>query len=52
MAIALKIRIRDLFPEFLANALIIFGPIQPTRAISPGPLQALPNHPDHLLILV
>ena len=52
MAIALEIGIGDLFPEFLADAFVFLSPFQTAGAVTAGTLQALPNGPDHLLILI
>ena len=52
MAVAFVLRIGDLIPEFLANALIILGPFQAAGAVSTGALETLPNGLDHLLIFV
>ena len=52
MAIALEIGISDLFTEFLADALILLGPLQAAGAVTAGALQALPDGLDHFLVLV
>ena len=41
MTVALKIRIRDLLPEFLADALILFRTLKSAGAVTAGALQAL-----------
>ena len=38
VAITLKIGIRDLLPELLANALILFRALEPARTITTGAL--------------
>ena len=40
MAVAFKIGIRDLLPEFLANALVFLGTLKAARAVTTGTLQA------------
>ena len=52
MAIALKIRIGDLIPEFLANALILFCALQAARTVSPGTLQAFLNGSHHFFVFI
>ena len=52
VAIALKIGIRNLLPEFLADALILLCPLQTAGAITAGALQALPDRFHHFLILI
>ena len=46
------LRIGDLLPKFLTNALIFFTAFHPARAIAAGPFQAFPYHLYHFLILV
>ena len=52
MAVALEGRIRDLLPEFLADALVLLGPLQTAGAVSSGALQAIFYDLDHLLVLI
>ena len=52
MAIALKIWIGDLLFEFLADALVFLGPLQAAGAVATGALQALPDGPDHFLVII
>ena len=52
MAVTLEIRIRDLLPEFLANALVILAPFQTAGTVTAGALQALLDGCHHFLILV
>ena len=52
MTVALEIRISDLFPELLADALIIFRPLKPAGAVATGTLQTIPDNLHHLLILI
>ncbi|MBR2075192.1 MAG: hypothetical protein IJ977_08055 [Fibrobacter sp.] len=52
MAVALKIRIGDLAPKLLANALIILASLQPAGAVATGPLQALSNRLYDLFVLI
>ena len=52
MAEALVIRVGDLLPEFLADALIVLRALQTAGAIPPGAFQPLPDGLNHFLILV
>jgi hypothetical protein len=52
VTISLKIRVCDLLPEFLADALIFLCPLQAAGAITTGSLQALPDGLYHFLILI
>ena len=52
MAISGKVRVSDLLPEFLADALVFLGALQPARAIAAGAFQAFPDGLHHFLILV
>ena len=52
MAIALKIRVFDLFPEFPAHAKIVRRPLSAAGAIAAGPFQAFPHGPDHFFVFV
>ena len=52
MAVTLEIRIRDLLPEFLANALVILAPFQTAGTVTAGALQALLDGCHHFLIFV
>ena len=51
MTIALKVRIGDLLPEFLANALILFGAFQTAGTIATGTLQAVTDGLHHFFLL-
>ena len=52
MAVTLEIRIRDLLPEFLTDAFILFAPLKAARAITTGTLQTFLDGLDHFLILI
>ena len=52
MTVTLEIRVRDLLPEFLADALILLTAFQATGAIPAGPLQTVLHHLDDFLILI
>ena len=52
MTVTLEIGVRDLLPEFLADALIVLGPLQTAGAVAAGALQALPDGLDHFLVFV
>ena len=52
MTVSFEIRICDLLPELLANALVLLGPLQAARAISAGSLQPLTDGLDHFFIFV
>ena len=41
MAVALKIRVCDLLPEFLADALILLGTLEAAGAVATGTLEAV-----------
>lgn len=46
------IGIRDLFPEFLTNALILLCPLQPAGTIATGTPEAFPDGLDHFFIVI
>ena len=52
MAKSLKIRVGHLLPEFLADALVLLGPLQAAGAVSASALQTLPDHGHHFLVIV
>ena len=52
MALALEIWIGDLLLKFLADALVLLGPLQAAGAIAAGTLQTLPDGLHHFLVLV
>ena len=52
MTVAGKVRIGDLLPEFLADALIILGAFQTAGAIAAGALQAVPDGLNHFLVFI
>ena len=52
MAVSLKVRIRDLLPEFLADALIFLSSFQTAGAVAAGALQTFFDHLDHFLVIV
>ena len=52
MAIALIGRICDLFPEFLADALIVLAALQTAGAVTAGTLQTFLNGLYHFLIFI
>ena len=52
MAIALEIRIRNLLPELLADALIVLGHLQTAGAVAALGLQTLPDGFYHFLVLI
>ena len=52
MAITFKVRVCDLFPEFLADTLVILGAAQPARTVTAGPFQAIPDGLDHFLVFI
>ena len=52
MAVALVIRVRNLIPEFLADALVLIASFQTAGAVSAGPLQSVPDDLYHFLILI
>jgi hypothetical protein len=43
VAVAFKVRIGDLLPEFLTDTAILLGMLEPTGTVAPGALQALPD---------
>ena len=52
MAIALEIGVSNLFPEFLANALVFLASLQTAGAVATGPFQTFFDHLDHFLVIV
>ena len=52
MSIALEIRISNLLPEFLADALVFLSSFQATGAVTAGTLQSFFNHLDHFFVIV
>ena len=52
MAVTGIIRISNLLPEFLANALILLCPLQPAWAISTRSFQSFPDGLHHFFILI
>ena len=52
MAIALEIRVCDLLPEFLTDALIVLRPLQPTGAVASRALQTFPNGFYQFLVVI
>ena len=52
MTIAFIVRISNLLPEFLADAFILFRPLQTAGATSPCTLQAIPNSLYHFFIFI
>ena len=52
MAIALEIGISDLLLKFLADALVLLGPLQAAGAVAAGSLQTLPDGLNHFLVFV
>ena len=52
MAITLKFRVSDLFPEFLANTLIFLCPLQAAGTIATCALQAFPDGGDYFRIFI
>ena len=52
MAVTLEVGVRDLLPELLANALILFGTLESAGAIATGTLQAVLYGPDYFRILI
>ena len=52
MAVAFIVGVGDLFPKFLANALVVLGPFQTAGAVSAGALETLPDGFDHFLIFI
>ena len=52
MAITLEIRVCDLLPEFLADALVFLGALQAAGAITAGPFQAFPDGFHYFLVFI
>ena len=52
MTVSFEGRIRDLLPEFLADALVLFRPFQTAGTVSAGPFQTFFDHLYHLIIFV
>ena len=52
MTVALEVRIRDLLPELLADALIILAALQAAGTVTTGTLQPLFNGIHHFLIFI
>ena len=52
VAIALEIRVCDLLPEFLTDALIVLRPLQPTGAVASRALQTFPNGFYQFLVVI
>ena len=52
MTVSGKIGVSYLFPEFLANALVFFRPLQSAGAIATGTLQSLFYGLNHLFIII
>ena len=52
MTVSFKVWIRNLSPEFGADALVILRPLQPAGAIATGAFQAFPDHSHHFLVIV
>ena len=52
MTVSLKVGVRHLLPEFLADALVFLGPLETAGAVAAGALQTIFNHSDNLLVLV
>ena len=52
MAIALEIRVGDLLPEFLADALIVLRPLQPAGAVASRAFQTFPDGFYQFLVVV
>ena len=52
MAEALEIRVRDLLPEFFADALVLLRALQTAGAIAAGTLQAVFHHLYHLFVFI
>ena len=52
MTVSLEFGIRDLFPEFLAHALVFFCPLQSAGAVTAGALQSVTDDFNHFLIFV
>ena len=52
MAVTLEIRVCDLLPKFLADALIFLRPLQAAGAVPAGTLQTVPHGFDNILIFI
>ena len=52
MAKTLEIGVSNLLPEFLADALVFFGPFQTAGAVTAGTLQTFFDHLDHFFVVV
>ena len=52
MAVTFKIRICDLLPEFLADALILFRTLKSAGAVTAGALQAFLDGGNHFFVFV
>ena len=52
MAVTLKFRIRDLFPELLADALILFSALKSAGTIAAGALQTFLDGSNHFFIFI
>ena len=52
MAEALVVRIGDLLPEFLADALVVLRPLQTAGAVAAGALETFPDGSHHFLIII
>ena len=52
MTVALKVRIRDLLAEFLADALVLLGALQAAGAVSAGALESLFDRGYHFFIFI
>ena len=52
MAKTLEIRVGNLIPELLTDALIFLGTFQTARAITTGALETIFNHLYHFLVIV
>ena len=52
MAKTREFRIRNLFTEFLTNALIVLGTFQTAGTVTARTLQAVADHLDHFFIII
>ena len=52
MAVTFEIGIRDLLTEFLADALILFRPLESAGAVTAGTLQAVLNSLNQFFIFI
>ena len=52
MAISLEVGVRNLLPEFLANALVLFGTLETAGAIATGALETILYSLDHFCIFI